>query len=226
MIDADRESTAEKMAPKAVVGRMSLYLRQLEIYQRQGNTTVSSSQLGQPLSIKNAQVRKDLAFFGQFGHPGIGYRIPELIDSLRHILGIDHDWPLALVGLGNLGRALLRYRGFRSRGFHVVALFDNDPHKIGQKHDGMVVEPIDSLRKAVAVRQINLAILCVPAEAAQRVADLLVASGIRGILNFAPVPLNVPPHVNIVPVDLSVQLENLAYKVQKMNGEVSTSRVG
>ena len=226
MIDADREPSAEKMAPKAVVGRMSLYLRQLEIYQRQGNTTVSSSQLGQPLSIKNAQVRKDLAFFGQFGHPGIGYRIPELIDSLRHILGIDHDWPLALVGLGNLGRALLRYRGFRSRGFHVVALFDNDPHKIGQKHDGMVVEPIDSLRKAVAVRQINLAILCVPAEAAQRVADLLVASGIRGILNFAPVPLNVPPHVNMVPVDLSVQLENLAYKVQKMNGEVSTSRVG
>jgi redox-sensing transcriptional repressor len=226
VIDADRESTAAKMAPKAVVGRMSLYLRQLEIYQRQGNTTVSSSQLGQPLSIKNAQVRKDLAFFGQFGHPGIGYRIPELIDSLRHILGIDHDWPLALVGLGNLGRALLRYRGFRSRGFHVVALFDNDPHKIGQKHDGMVVEPIDSLRKAVAVRQINLAILCVPADAAQRVADLLVASGIRGILNFAPVPLNVPPHVNMVPVDLSVQLENLAYKVQKMNGEVSTSRVG
>jgi redox-sensing transcriptional repressor len=226
VIDPDRELAGEKMAPKAVVGRMSLYLRQLEIYQRQGNTTVSSSQLGQPLSIKNAQVRKDLAFFGQFGHPGIGYRIPELIDSLRHILGIDHDWPLALVGLGNLGRALLRYRGFRSRGFHVVALFDNDPHKIGQKHDGMVVEPIDSLRKAVAVRQINLAILCVPAEAAQRVADLLVASGIRGILNFAPVPLNVPPHVNIVPVDLSVQLENLAYKVQKMNGEVSTSRVG
>ena len=226
MIDANREPTAAKMAPKAVVGRMSLYLRQLEIYQRQGNTTVSSSQLGQPLSIKNAQVRKDLAFFGQFGHPGIGYRIPELIDSLRHILGIDHDWPLALVGLGNLGRALLRYRGFRSRGFHVVALFDNDPHKIGQKHDGMVVEPIDSLRKAVCVRKINLAILCVPAEAAQRVADLLVASGIRGILNFAPVPLNVPPHVNMVPVDLSVQLEHLAYKVQKMNGEVSTSRVG
>ena len=103
-----------KTAPKAVVGRVSLYLRQLEAYQRQGCTTVSSSQLGGPLSIKNAQVRKDLAFFGQFGHPGIGYRIDELIDALRHILGIDHDWPLALVGLGNLGRALLKYRGFRS----------------------------------------------------------------------------------------------------------------
>ena len=94
MIDPEREPTGVKTAPKAVVGRMSLYLRQLEVYQRQGFTTVSSSQLGQPLSIKNAQVRKDLAFFGQFGHPGIGYRIPELIDALRHILGIDHDWPL------------------------------------------------------------------------------------------------------------------------------------
>ncbi len=148
-LEPEREAVGEKTAPKAVVGRMSLYLRQLETYQRQGFTTVSSSQLGQPLSIKNAQVRKDLAFFGQFGHPGIGYRIPDLIDALRHILGIDQDWPLALVGMGNLGRALLRYRGFRTRGFHVVALFDNDPHKVGQKHDGMVVEPVESLRKAV-----------------------------------------------------------------------------
>jgi redox-sensing transcriptional repressor len=214
------------MAPKAVVGRVSLYLRQLEDYQRQGFTTVSSSQLGEPLSIKNAQVRKDLAFFGQFGHAGIGYRIDELIGSLRHILGIDHDWPLAVVGLGNLGRALLRYRGFRTRGFHVVALFDNDPAKVGQKYDGLIVDPIESLRKMVAVRKVKLALLCVPTEAAQRVADLLVASGIRGVLNFAPVPLNVPRHVNVVNVDLSVQLENLAYQVQKTLDEVSTPCAG
>jgi redox-sensing transcriptional repressor len=226
VIDLKREPSGDKIAPKAVVGRMSLYLRQLETYQRQGQTTVSSSQLGQPLSIKNAQVRKDLAFFGQFGHPGIGYRIQELIDALRHILGIDHDWPLALVGLGNLGRALLRYRGFRTRGFHVVALFDNDPSKIGQRHDAMVVEPIEAVRKIVAVQKINLAILCVPADAAQPVADVLVAAGIRGILNFAPVPLIVPSDVNLVPVDLSVHLENLAYKVQKTQGEVSTSCAG
>jgi redox-sensing transcriptional repressor len=210
-----------KLAPKAVVGRVSLYLRQLEVYQRQGQTTVSSSQLGDPLSIKNAQVRKDLAFFGQFGHPGIGYRIEELIAALRHVLGIDREWPLALVGLGNLGRALLRYRGFRSRGFHVVALFDNDPGKIGQRFDELIVEPIESLHQAVPLRKISLALLCVPAEAAQRVADLLIASGIRGILNFAPVPLVVPPHVSLVAVDLSIQLENLAYKVQKIQGEVS-----
>jgi redox-sensing transcriptional repressor len=215
------ERSGVKMAPKAVVGRVSLYLRQLEAYQRQGCTTVSSSQLGDPLSIKNAQVRKDLAFFGQFGHPGIGYQIDELIVALRHILGIDHDWPLALIGLGNLGRALLKYRGFRSRGFHIVALFDNDESKIGMNFDGLSVEPIESLRKAVAVRKIRLAILAVPADAAQRVADLLVASGIRGILNFAPVPLSVPPHVNLVAVDLSIQLENLAYKVQRTDGEVS-----
>jgi redox-sensing transcriptional repressor len=200
---------------------MSLYLRQLETFERAGHSTVSSNQLGAPLSIKNAQVRKDLAFFGQFGHPGIGYRIDELIAALRHILGIDHDWPLALVGLGNLGRALLRYRGFRNRGFHIVALFDNDPSKIGQKHDGLIVQSIDSLRKTIGPRKINLAILCVPAEVAQRVADLLVASGIQGILNFAPVTLALPPHVNLVPVDLSVQLENLAYKVQKTQSEVS-----
>jgi redox-sensing transcriptional repressor len=210
-----------KVAPKAVIGRVSLYVRQLETYERQGLTTISSSQLGEPLSIKNAQVRKDLAFFGQFGHPGVGYRIDELIAALRQVLGIDHDWPLALVGLGNLGRALLKYRGFRSRGFHVVALFDNDPSKIGKDFDGMVVESIESIRTTAALRKIRLAILCVPADAAQRVADLVVSSGVLGILNFAPVPLVLPPHVSVVPVDLSIQLENLTYKVKRTQDEVS-----
>jgi redox-sensing transcriptional repressor len=210
-----------KLAPKAVVGRVSLYLRQLESFQRQGYSTVSSNQLGEPLSIKNAQVRKDLAFFGQFGHPGIGYLIDELISALRQILGIDRDWPIVLVGLGNLGRALLKYRGFRSRRFHIVAVFDNDPRKIGQSQEGLKVEPIDAMRKAVAAHKISLGLLCVPAEAAQRVADQMIASGITGILNFAPAPLTVPPGINVVAVDLSVQLENLAYKVQKTQTGVS-----
>jgi redox-sensing transcriptional repressor len=215
------EPSGVKVAPKAVVGRMSLYLRQLEAFQRQGYATVSSSQLGDPLAIKNAQVRKDLAFFGQFGQPGVGYRIKELIAALQHILGIDREWPLAIVGMGNLGRALVRYRGFRARGFHVVALFDNDPAKIGQKHDGMTVESMESLRRVIAVNKIELALLCVPAEFAQRVADALVAGGIQGILNFAPVTLTVPSDISLVAVDVSVQLENLAYKVQKTQGEVS-----
>lgn len=221
MKDPRREPTGGKLAPKAVVGRVSLYLRQLEAFQRQGHTTVSSSQLGAALSIKNAQVRKDLAFFGQFGYPGIGYRIDELIIELRRILGIDREWPLALVGLGNLGRALLRYRGFRSRGFQIVALFDNDPQKIGQVHDSMAVEPIDALAKTIPARNVNLAILSVPADAAQRVADQMVACGILGILNFAPIPLNVPTTVNVVAVDLSIQLEHLAYKVQNNRGGMS-----
>jgi redox-sensing transcriptional repressor len=213
-----REPSGEKLAPKAVIGRVSLYLRQLEAAQRQGLDTISSSQLGAGLGIGDAQVRKDLAFFGQFGYPGIGYRIEELIAALRRILGIDRVWPTAMIGLGNLGRALLKYRGFRSRGFHIVALFDNDPKKVGQTHSGLVVRPLEELPQVTAAQGIDLAILGVPAEAAQRVADQIVACGIHGILNFAPLPVVVPPTVNVVAVDLSVQLEHLAYKVQNTRG--------
>ncbi|SIO34279.1 redox-sensing transcriptional repressor [Singulisphaera sp. GP187] len=221
MRDPRRDPSGDKLAPKAVVGRVSLYLRQLETFQRQGQTTISSSQLGAALAIHNAQVRKDLAFFGQFGYPGIGYRIEELIPALQRILGIDRDLPLALVGLGNLGRALLRYRGFRSRGFHIVALFDNDPQKVGRTHDGLVVEPIEAMAKIVAARSVTLAVLSVPGEVAQRVADQLVSCGILGIMNFAPIPLNVPPSVSVVAIDLSIQLEHLAYKVQNTQGGIS-----
>ena len=210
---ARRDPPNERLAPKAVVGRLSLYLRQLELFERQGLTTVSSRRLGAALGIGDAQVRKDLAFFGQFGYPGVGYRIEELGQSLRRVMGIDHEWPLALVGLGNLGRALLKYRGFRARGFRVAALFDNDPKKVGHNHNGLAVEPIDACARVLAERHITLAVLSVPAEAAQHVADHLIAAGIVGILNFAPVTLALPPHVNIVAVDLSVQLENLAYLV-------------
>jgi redox-sensing transcriptional repressor len=219
--EPQREPTGPRLAPKAVVGRVSLYLRQLESFQRQGLTTVSSSQLGASLGINDAQVRKDLAFFGQFGYPGIGYRIEELITELRHILGIDRVWPSALIGLGNLGRALLKYRGFRNRGFHIAALFDNDPKKIGQTHSGLAVQPLEALPEAAEKYAISLAIVSVPAEAAQRVADQIVACGILGILNFAPVTLTVPPSVSVVAVDLSVQLEHLAYKVQNTQGGIS-----
>ncbi|QEH33655.1 Redox-sensing transcriptional repressor Rex [Aquisphaera giovannonii] len=215
MKDLGREPEHVKMAPRVVVGRVSLYLRQLEAFQRQGYTTISSSQLGAPLSIKNAQVRKDLACFGQFGHPGVGYRIDDLIGALRRALGIDRDWPLAVIGLGNLGRALLGYRGFRTRRFKIVAIFDSDPAKVGQVYEGLTVEPLENLKKAATSGKIHLGLLCVPAESAQRVADQMVHAGITGILNFAPVPLTVPPQVNVVTVDLSVQLENLAYKVLK-----------
>ena len=221
MPDPRRQSPGEKPAPKAVVGRVSLYLRQLEIGQRQGHSTISSSQLGAALGLGDAQVRKDLAFFGQFGYPGIGYRIDELIPALRGILGIDREWPTAMIGLGNLGRALIKYRGFRSRGFQIVALFDNDPKKIGQNHASLAVRPLDELAKAIKELGIELAILSVPADAAQKVADQIVAAGIRGILNFAPVSLVVPPGVGVMAVDLSIQLEHLAYQVQNRKGGIS-----
>ena len=216
--ESRRESAGEKLAPKAVVNRVCLYLRQLEAFQRQGETTVSSSQLGAALGVNDAQVRKDLAFFGQFGYPGIGYRIEGLIGELRRVLGIDREWPTALVGLGNLGRALLKYKHFRRRGFQIVALFDNDPHKVGQKVDGLVVQAIDKLPEVAASQPIRLAVLSVPADVAQAVADRIVACGIPGILNFAPTTLVVPPSVSIVAVDLSVQLEHLAYKVLNTQG--------
>jgi redox-sensing transcriptional repressor len=221
--DSRRESPGEKPAPKAVINRVCLYLRQLETFQRQGETTVSSSQLGASLGINDAQVRKDLAFFGQFGFPGIGYRIEGLIGELRRVLGIDQEWPTALVGLGNLGRALLKYKHFRRRGFRIVALFDNDPHKVGQKVDGQVVQAVDKLPEVAASQPIRLAILAVPAEVAQTVSDRVISCGIPGILNFAPTTLSVPPHVSVVAVDLSVQLEHLAYKVLNTQGGLAAT---
>lgn len=221
MRDFRRAGSGAKLAPKPVVSRISLYLRQLESAQKQDLTRVSSRQLGSALGISDAQVRKDLAFFGQFGYPGIGYQIDELIPALRHILGIDRTWPTAMIGLGNLGRALIRYRGFRSRGFQIVALFDTDPRKVGHSLNGLVVRPLSLLSEATRELRLALAILCVPAEAAQGVAEQVVASGISGILNFAPVPLNVPPTISVMAVDLSVQLEQLAYKVQHSSGHVS-----
>lgn len=221
MPEPRRANSTERLAPKAVVGRVSLYLRQLEGLLRQGQATISSSQLGAALGINDAQVRKDLGFFGQFGHPGIGYRVAELTPALRRILGIDRPWPTAMIGLGNLGRALVKYRGFRNRGFHIVALFDKDPKKVGQNVAGLAVRALDDLPRATSELNLALAILCVPADAAQRVADQVVACGIMGVLNFAPVPITVPSSVSVMAVDLSIQLEHLAYKVQNTQGGVS-----
>jgi len=208
-----------KPAPKAVIRRVSLYLRQLESLARNEDEMVSSSRLGSALGINDAQVRKDLAYFGQFGQPGLGYRVEDLIATLRSILGIDRIWPTALIGLGNLGRALLGYKGFRSRGFRIVALFDNDVKKTGKVIQGIEVRHIDALPEVTREQGLRLAILCVPAEAAQRVADQIAAGGISGILNFAPTSIFVPEHVSVIPVDLSVQLEHLAYSVHHTQGD-------
>src|SRR5579871_6955743 len=163
---------------RASVGRLSLYLRQLEILHRDGASKVSSSVLGESLGVTDAQVRKDLASLGNLGHPGIGYAAPELIAAIRRVLGIDRDWPTALIGVGNLARALLRYQGFVERGFHFVALFDADPAKVGQHVEGLEVHPLEAMSSVIAATGAELGVLTVPSEAAQGVAEALLAAGI------------------------------------------------
>jgi redox-sensing transcriptional repressor len=199
--------------PAPAVFRLSFYLRQLETFQRAEKHTISSKQLGDALGYTDAQVRKDLAYFGQFGHPGIGYRVEELIAQLRKILGTDKVWNVALVGAGNLGRALVAYRGFLRKGFRLAAIFDADDKKVGQEFGELKVASMEILPALAAGHNIRLAIMTVPAEAAQAVADKLVAAGVRGILNFAPVSITVPPEVSVQSVDLAVQLEQLSFKM-------------
>jgi redox-sensing transcriptional repressor len=216
-MDSDTDQPAGPNEPRlsrASAGRLSLYLRSLESFRREGLGKLSSGQLGESLGVSDAQVRKDLACLGHLGQPGIGYSTNELIDAIRRALGIDREWKAVLVGVGNLARALLRYRGFQQQGFRLVALCDNDAAKVGTTIEGLRVESLDDLTAVVRKTGAELAILTVPAEAAQAVVDRLAATGIRGLLNFAPAALKVPHGVNLVTVDLTVQLEQLAFLVQ------------
>jgi redox-sensing transcriptional repressor len=199
--------------PNVVVSRLSLYLRELQQLMRDGRATVSSSQLGKMLGFTDAQVRKDLAYFGHFGQPGVGYRCHELNAEIRHILGTDRQWTVTMVGVGNMGRALLRYKGFAAQGFRIVAAFDVDPRVTGSRIEGIPVYSQEHLAEVVREQQIQLGMITVPAPQAQQVADQLVAAGIAGIVNFAPVTLSLPTGVALVGVDLTTELELLAFSV-------------
>jgi redox-sensing transcriptional repressor len=205
----------EVAVPKAVVGRLSLYSRELQALMQQGQTTINSAQLGKRLGVTDAQVRKDLAYFGQFGYPGIGYRCAELVEQIRKILGTTESWSVLLVGVGNLGHALLRYGGFVQQGFRIVAALDVDAQKVGQEIGGMRVGHLDQLAEIVKAQGIRIAVLAVPASQAQRVAQQLVDAGIEGILNFAPVTLVLPEDVAVIGVDLAIELEQLVFAVVK-----------
>jgi redox-sensing transcriptional repressor len=212
--DSDRASAADPPLSRASAGRLSLYLRCLEGLEREGAQKVSSGQLGDALGVSDAQVRKDLACLGNLGQPGIGYSTSDLVPAIREALGINREWNAVLVGVGNLARALLKYRGFQKQGFRIVALCDNDPAKLSQPIENLPVTPLNQIAERIRSADIELGILTVPADAAQAVADQLVAAGIRGILNFAPTVLKVPPGVSLVTVDLAIQLEQLAFMVQ------------
>ena len=197
--------------PEKTVTRLSIYLRCLEELEAHGVTSVSSKQLAERFGLNSAQVRKDLAYFGQFGVRGLGYYIAELKHNLERILGLKQDWDVALVGAGNLGSALIAYKGFQARGFRLSMAFDTDPAKVGLCVDGVNILDAGKLVPTIRKRKVKIAVMAVPAAAAQSVADHLVEAGVTAILNFAPVQLSVPEGIKVQNVDLSVLLKTLSY---------------
>ncbi len=197
--------------PEKTVTRLSIYLRCLEELEADGVGSVSSKELAERFGLNSAQVRKDLAYFGQFGVRGLGYYIAELKHNLERILGLKQDWEVALVGVGNLGSALIAYKGFQARGFRISMAFDTDAAKLGQRIDGVVVLDAAKLVPVLRKKKVKIAVLAVPAGVAQSVADLLVEAGVTAIMNFAPTQLAVPQGVKVQNVDLSVLLKTLSY---------------
>lgn len=197
--------------PPAVVRRLALYSRALNDLLLQNQEKVSSSELAEILGINSAQVRKDLAYFGQFGVPGFGYYIKDLQTNVHRILRTDRDLNVILVGVGNLGSALVSYGGFNRQGFRMTMAFDADRRKVGSTRGDLPIHHIDDLETRIAEVQADIAVLAVPAEVCQAVADRLVKAGIGGILNFVPRRLTVPPNVKVHYVDLSIEMETLSY---------------
>lgn len=196
-----------------VIRRLPIYLRYLQELNRLGVETVSSQEMGRSLDMNPAQIRKDLAYFGEFGRKGIGYSVPYLVDKIKQILKLDRDIPVALVGAGHLGIALSNYSRFREERLSITAVFDKDPKKFGMRVADLVVEPIDLLPERVRTLNIRIGIVAVPASEAQAVADLMVQSGIGAILNFAPANIRVPSHVHLRYSDVTSELQALAYYV-------------
>lgn len=199
--------------PEATVTRLSIYSRFLERLDRNGITTVSSGEIADGVGVSPAQVRKDLAYFGEFGTRGVGYNVKDLLKYTLKILGLDQEWALAIVGAGNLGFALCTYRGFNVRGFNIVGVFDKDTERVGKRIGNLVVQPLSQFPETAQKENIRIGVIAVPTSAAQEVADMMVKNGVQAILNFAPVGLNVPDEIEIRNVDLSVKLEVLTFNL-------------
>ena len=197
--------------PQIVIGRLPLYLRTLDILASRGQAVTSSQELGNRLGITSTQIRKDLSYFGEFGKQGTGYNVQYLRDQLQSILQVDRCWDVALVGAGDLGHALLRYKGFEEQGFSVVAVFDKDKRKIGRKIGKIEVADIVGLTREVRERRVQIAILAVPADEAQEIADVLVKAGVRAILNYAPITLSLPEYVRVHTVDPIRGLQRMTF---------------
>jgi redox-sensing transcriptional repressor len=205
----------ERPIPEATVGRLPVYLRALIEMAEQGTATVSSEDLAEAAGVNSAKVRKDLSHLGSYGTRGVGYDVAYLIHQVRRELGLTQHWPVLIAGLGNLGHALANYRGFTERGFRIAALVDADRSKVGEMIDGIRVRHFDDLPAIVAEQEIAIGLICTPAAAAQEVADRMVEAGIRSVLNFAPAIISVPAAVSLRKVDLSIELQILAFYEQR-----------
>lgn len=223
---ADPEVRA-KSIPEAAVARLAVYLRVLCAMAEQGATTVSSEELSAAAGVNSAKLRKDLSYIGSYGTRGVGYEVEVLIGQIERILGLTRKHKVAVVGIGNLGHALANYGGFPGRGFPVEALFDIDPDLVGVPVGGIPVSHLEEIPRVCAERQISIGVIATPPAAAQTVCDRLVAGGVGSILNFAPVVLQVPEHVEVRKVDLAVELQILSFHVaRKADGEAGSQVIG
>jgi len=204
----------ERAIPDIVVGRLPHYLRALQHMALEGRRLTSSQELSEHLGISAAQIRKDLSLFGEFGKQGTGYQIEYLLDQLRQILKVNRVWDIALVGAGDIGSAIARYQGFADRGFRVAIIFDNDSSIVGSLVGSFVVQSSEGMVEAIRTAQVRIAMLAVPAANAQEVADQLVQAGIKSILNYAPISLNVPEDVHVQYIDPVIHLQRMTYYLE------------
>ena len=200
-----------KRIADSTVRRLSVYLRFLEDFEQRGLTTISSEELAKRGGTTSAQVRKDLSFFGSFGKRGLGYSVPELAGRLREILGLGREWRVIIVGAGKIGAALAQYRGFRQRGFIILAAYDNNPEKMGRKLDGIAVRDFAQIERDIQREHPDIVVLTVPGDEAQDVLDRVVKAGVKAILNFAPTQLQAPPDVAVKTVNMAMELEGLSF---------------
>ena len=202
---------ATEKIPDIIIGRLPVYLRALQRLSDQGMQTTSSQELGDIVGISAAQIRKDISQFGEFGKQGTGYEVPYLMKKLRGILQVDRVWEVVIVGMGDMGHALARYNGFSNRGFHVGMVFDSDPDKVGKKVAEVEVLHTATMVEKIKAHKIKVAMLTVPATSAQDAADLLVKAGVKAILNYAPISLNVPEDVKVQYIDPVAHLQRMTY---------------
>ena len=204
-------SKASMRVPDIVIGRLPMYLRVLDHIESNGTHVTSSQEMGEHLGISPAQIRKDLSHFGEFGKQGTGYDVAYLRKQLQRILGLQQDWDVALIGSGAVGKAIVRYAGFRGRGFRIAAVFDNDDSQIGRKINDLIILHVNVLKSTIHQMGIRIAMITVPSEQAQKVADMLVEADVEAILNYAPVNLIVPPEVYVQHIDPVVGLQHMTY---------------